>query len=75
MVLPDRPGAVLLRWQGGTTALEQYYCTYNRCRCRSTRHEKCPPRVEAVVARYRSGTAAEDPQAVLPLGTAVLHWG
>ena len=34
-----------------------------------------PPRVEAVVARYRSGTAAEDPQAVLPLGTAVLPLG
>ena len=34
-----------------------------------------PPRVEAVVARYCSGTAAEDPQAVLPLGTAVLPLG
>ena len=68
--------------QRGTAAVagryyrsRRYYCTYNRFKCRSTRHEKCPPRVEAVVARYRSGTAVEDPQAVRPRGTVILPLG
>ena len=36
------PSAVLPRWYGGTIALERYYCTYYRCKCRSTRHEMRP---------------------------------
>ena len=64
-----RGGRAVLPLLGGTTAPTA------DAKCRTTRHERRPPRVDAVGARYRSGTTAEDPQAVLPLESDIAACG